>query len=293
MGSNPPLRMKLTNLYGLPEPLVRAVMWSDRNREGCDYTITELDRPPRIAALERQFGDEIEEDASDRLWMLLGSAGHEVLRRSASKSRIVEERAIAEVEVDGKMFKIGGQIDYSEVEKAIWDYKFVSLWATKEGPRQEWVEQLNCYRWLAIQYGVMIERLIIVAIFRDWSKSKAGREKSYPQSQVQVFDLPIWTDGQTLAWLRHRIRLHEAAKTALPECTADDTWEKPAQYAVKKKGNIRATNVYDKREDAEEHAREDGLELEVRPATRPRCEDYCHCAPFCEQFKQFKGLGKP
>jgi len=277
---------RITNNLGLPEPLVRAITWSDRNREGCDYTITELLRPPRMAQLELQYADQITEDASDRIWMLLGSAGHEVLRRSADKSRIVEERAI--VEVAG--FKVGGQIDYSESDKCIWDYKIVSIWAAKEGPKDEWIAQLNCYKWLAKQYGVEIQALKIVCIYRDWSKPKASREEGYPQAGVEVFELPIWRDEETERFIKFRININEAAKTLEAFCTPEEMWERPEVWAVKKPGGKRAIKLYATQEEAENHVRVAAISLDIeqRPAERPRCENYCRVAKFCRVWQDFK-----
>lgn len=283
--------MTITNTQNLPEPLVRAVQWSDRDRERCDYTVTELLRPARMVALEREHAKEITEDASDRLWLLLGSAGHTVLERSAHKG-IVEERAIVEVEVEGKPFRVGGKLDYGVSDTTLWDYKFTSVWAAKEGPRDEWIQQLNIYRWLAGRYGVAFDKLQIVAIFRDWSKPKASKEPDYPQAQVKVFDLPLWRDDSTEQFIIDRIRAHEAAKLTLPECSPEEMWEKPAMWAVKKKGAKRAIKVYAEEQRALEHwssgSVREPLEIEHRPAERPRCESYCRCAPFCEQWKSFQ-----
>jgi len=277
--------MTITNKYGLPEPLVRAVTWSDRDREGCDYTITELLRPARMVALERLHKDEITEDASDRLWMLLGSAGHSVLERSAHKG-IVEERAI--VEIDG--FKIGGKLDFGMTDTTLWDYKFTSVYAAKEGPKAEWEQQLNCYRYLAGEYGVYFDKLVIVAIFRDWSKAKASREQDYPQSQVKVMEVSFWPIEDVYEFIIERIESHEAAKTTLPQCTPEETWEKPEVWAVKKPGGKKALKLYPTLQDAEHRIRLTGesLDIEYRPGERPRCENYCRCAPFCEQWKDFQ-----
>ena len=289
--------MNLTNNFGLPEPLVRAVQWSDRDREGCDYTVTELLRPARMVALEQIHRDEITEDASDRLWLLLGSAGHTVLERSAHKG-IVEERAIVEVEVptgngNYRMFKVGGKLDYGTSDTTLFDYKFTSVWAAKEGPREEWVQQLNIYRWLAHRYGVAFDKLQIVAIFRDWSKPKASREPDYPQAQIKAFDLPLWRDESTEQFIIDRIRAHEAAKVSLPECSPEEMWEKPEVYAVHKPGAKRATKLCKTYGEAREFITMEGrsMDIERRPAERTRCESYCRLggdSGLCEQWVKFK-----
>lgn len=268
---------------------MRAATWSDRDREGCDYTITELLRPPRMAQLERLHADEIEEDASDRLWMLLGSAGHSVLERSAHKG-IVEERAIVEIGVDFKVFKVGGKLDFGMTETTLWDYKFTSVYAAKEGPRKEWEQQLNCYCYLASEYGVWFSKLVIVAIFRDWSKQKAGREQDYPQSQVKVMEVNKWRFDEVEAFIAERISIYEAAKTTLPECTPEETWEKPEVWAFYRNSESkRALKLCSSKAQAERMMDDHPYgKWERRPAERPRCESYCRCAPFCEQWKQFK-----
>lgn len=282
--------MNVTNTQNLPEPLVRAVQWSDRDREGCDCTVTELLQPPRILALRKQHEHEVTEDASDRLWLLLGSAGHSVLERSAHKG-IVEERAIVEVEVDGKTYKVGGKLDYGMSDTTLWDYKFTSVYAAKEGAKPEWVQQLNIYRWLAARYGVDFKAMEIIAIFRDWSKREARRDSGYPQAQVKVLPIPLWRDDDTEQFIEARIRAHEAAKVTLPECSAEDTWEKPEKWAVKKKGGKRAIKLCQSQFEAEQVPGRD-LEIEHRPAERPRCESYCAVAEFCTQYQQFKDLCK-
>lgn len=280
---------KLTNIYGLPEPLVRAVGFSTYSKGDADFSVSELCKPARIAALEIKHADEITEDASDRLWLLMGSAGHEVLRRS-SYGGIVEERCT--VEFEGR--KISGQVDYAVTDKAIFDYKFISLWAIKDGVKIEHEQQINCYAWLCRKYGVEVKELKIIAILRDWSKAEASRDKSYPQSQVAVLPVRMWSDSEVENWLRRRIALHENARSGvLPNCTPEEMWERPERYAVMKKGNKKASRVLDSKLDAGQwmasQPSPSQFEIEVRPAERPRCENYCSVSEFCDVYKQWKG----
>jgi len=280
--------MRITNTQGLPEPLVRAVTHDNYDKGGADYSVTELIKPPRIAALELKYADQLEEDASDRLWLLMGKAGHEVLRR-ASDGGIVEERCV--VDFDG--YKVSGQLDYAVSEQSIIDYKFVSLWAIKDGIKPEWEQQLNVYKYMADQYGVTVKELKIIAILRDWNVSEASRNPELPQSQVVVLKSLIWPKEAVESWLRKRIALHENARSgALPECTPEEMWERPERYAVMKKGNKKASRVLDSKLEAGQwmasQPNPSQFEIEVRPAERPRCENYCSVSQFCEQFKLWK-----
>jgi hypothetical protein len=276
--------MKITNKLNLPPSLVTAIEFDDRNTEGCDYTITELLKPPRIRALEHTHAAKLTEDASDRIWSLMGRAGHEVLRRAAGGKGIVEERAIVDVEVNGRKFKIGGQLDYGAVDQELIDFKFTSVWAVKDGAKPEWVEQTNLYRWLAWHYGVNFEHIRIVCILRDWSVREAARDLDYPQSQVKTFYVKTWSWEECEKFIKWRIEEHEKAKISLPNCSSDDMWEKSEAWAAKKKGNKRATKVFYDEAEAIAFANQKGLAVEYRPAERPRCESYCLVSKFCQQF---------
>lgn len=284
--------MRITNKYGLPAPLVKAVTYIKYSKGEADYSITELIKPPQIAALERRHWQDLEEDASDRLWMLMGSAGHEVLRR-ASEGGIVEERCI--VEIGG--VKVSGQLDYAVTEQEIIDYKFTSIYAVKDGIKPEWEQQLNCYKYLAEQYGVPVKELKIIAILRDWNVNLAKRSPDLPQSQVVVLPVSIWPSDMTQRWIHLRIQLHEEARQGqLPNCTPEEMWERPETYAVMKKGNKRASRVLDTKLEAGQwmasQPNPSQFEIEVRPAERPRCENYCSVSAFCEQYKKWKGQTK-
>jgi len=284
--------MRITNHANLPEPLVRAISADDYDKGGADFSVTELIKPPRIAALEQKHWEELEEDAADRLWLLMGKAGHEVLRRS-SQGGIVEERCV--VELDG--YKISGQLDYAKTEESIIDYKFVSLWAIRDGIKPEWDQQLNCYKYMCELYGVPVKELKIIAILRDWNVNEAKRNPELPQSQVVVMPARIWTKEAVERWMRTRIALHLNARSGvLPECTPDEMWERPERFAVMKKGNKKASRVLDSKLEAGQwmasQPNPSQFEIEVRPAERPRCENYCSVSQFCEQFKRWKGQNK-
>ena len=280
--------MKISNKWGLPAPLVRAVTQDTYTKEGADYSVTELISPPRISALQKLHAKELEEDASDRLWLLMGKAGHEVLRKS-SDGGIVEERCV--IEVDGK--KVSGQLDYVATEESIIDYKFTSVWAVKDGVKIEWEQQLNLYKTLADQYGVSVRELKIIAILRDWSVREAKRDQSYPQSQVKVLPVRVWESKEAMTFISNRIFLHEAARAGnLPECTSEEMWETPERYAATKKGNQRASRVCDSRLEIGQwvasQPKPAQFDIEVRPSERPRCESYCSVAKFCSVYQDWK-----
>lgn len=154
---------------------------------------------------------------------------------------------------------------------------------------KSWEAQLNAYRYLASKYGVAIGNLTIVAIFRDWSKREAGRNPDYPQSQVKVFDIPMWDFDTTELWLKMRIAAHEAAKANLPLCTDEDVWAKAPKWAAIRSGNKKASKLFDTYEQALRFVENTtGMEIEFRPGQHPRCEDYCSVSFACQQYQDWK-----
>ena len=75
----------------------------------------------------------------------------------------------------------------------------------------------------------------------------------------------------------------------LPECTAEERWERPIKYAVKKEGRKSALRVLDSLKDAENYMAEKKLFakhfVETRQGESVRCESYCAVQPFCNQYK--------
>ncbi len=272
--------MTITNHAGLPEPLVAAIRNDPYSSNGSDTTVTTLLKPARAVALEKLHKAEITEDASDRLWALLGQLGHSILERGGNGQH-TELRLFATVrgwKVSGQMDLLGGNL--------LTDYKITSVWSCKDGLKPEWEQQLNALRWLASVNGHEVNKMQIVAIYRDWSKLEARRSLDYPRHQVQVFDVPLWNLLDAMKWLDERIAVHQAAQAGeLPECDASERWEKPTKWAVMKEGRERAVKLYETEESAEAHVLKatGNLSIQHRPGTQTRCESYCNARPWCSQ----------
>lgn len=268
--------MNLTNLLGLPDAFVAAVK-NDPYTGGGDISVTKLIDAPQRRVLYGKYKDFVVEDVSDRVWALMGQAVHTVLER-AGTSALVEERLF--MEVNG--WKLSGQFDRLHVaDKTIQDWKVTTTY--KADGDDSWTKQLNILRMLAIANGHDIERLQVVAIFRDWQRSKAERDEKYPQSNVKVIELPVWSNEQAMQYITDRISMHQAAvKGEEVLCSDDERWYAGSTFALMKEGNKRATKVADTREELGEPAK--GFFIEERKGGYRRCEGYCEVAPFCPQL---------
>jgi hypothetical protein len=266
--------------------MVKAISNDGYDRGASDFTVTELLVPPRARALVAQHWGEIVEDASDMIWRLIGSVGHAILERAADPN-YSEQRFYAKVA--GKMVSGRADLHFDGGFYHLWDYKFTSVYTAKNGIKPEWEQQLNMLRWLVHNHNknsginYPVEKASICAIYRDWSKPRAAREPNYPQKDVQVLPVKLWTLPQTLKFMEARIRAHLASEVVLPLCTDEERWATSDKWAVKKHGNKRAERLFDNEETASFAARQWGMEVEHRPKEFKRCALYCRAYPFCKQ----------
>lgn len=269
----------LTNNYGLPEPLVNAIMNDKYSRGSADITVTTLIQPPQIRQLLQTF--QPEEDASDKIWSLLGQATHTILERAYEGQDDVRVEERLYMQCCG--WKIGGQFDvYDAKTRTLFDYKIVSVWS-RDG-KEEWVQQLNLLRLLAEENDMPVERLKICAIFRDWQKKKSKVERDYPQSQAELINVPVWSLEDTRQFMVERVQLHQVP--ARP-CTDAERWKSDDVYAVMKKGGKRAVKLFTNQSIAESFALSKGKDHEVafRPGEYKRCDDYCAASQNCPQWQ--------
>ena len=284
--------MKITNQANLPEPIVQAVI-ADPYPHGKtgDISATALIGPPQIRMLKREHWSAIEEDASDRIWALLGQAVHAILERAAkadgNRVHLIEERLFAVVEG----WQISGQFDRAALieTSGAWvlqDYKVTGVMSIVGGIKPEWEAQLNVLRWLLHMHGHKIDRLEVVPIFRDWFKSKAKHTKNYPPAPSMCLPVPAWDLEKTEAYIIERVRLHQKAEQGIAiECTPEERWERKAAWAVKKPNRKTALRVFDNEQQAQELAEQTpGGYVEYRPGESVRCAQYCSVRDFCQQW---------
>ena len=277
--------MKLTNKLRLPDAIVRAIANDSYTKGEADISVTELLSPPQMRRLRRDHADALEEDASDRIYSLLGQSMHTIIERATAGDAAVMAETTVYSEYGGWVVK--GQADHLLLATGeLLDFKMTSVYKVKSGtvPR-EWVEQTNIYRrMLQREKGIEIPSLAIIVILRDWSKNKSRQTQDYPQSQVLRMDVPLWTAEQTDAFILERVRLHQAE---VPQpCSDYDIWAKPDVYAVMKRGNLRAVRTYDNAFDAELHAgQSSAFYVEHRPGEAVRCQEWCQVAHLCSQWR--------
>jgi phosphoglycolate phosphatase-like HAD superfamily hydrolase len=274
--------MRLTNKMQLPAAIVEAVKNDGYTRGDADISVTQLVSPPQKVALEREYADQLVEDASDRIWSLMGQSIHTILER-ANRTGLAERRLSAVVEG----WKVSGGMDLYDEDGVLVDYKTTSAWSARGGVKDEWLAQLNIYAHILRANGHPVKGLRVVAILRDWSKLEASRSADYPQSQVAVLPVEMWSPEVAEKYVRDRVILHKLARQSLPSCTGEERWQKAPVFALMKHGRKTAVKLYDNLADAEMHAKSDpaSLYVQTRAGESTRCRLYCSASKFCPQYQ--------
>ena len=268
--------MKRTNEYGIPLSIVAAVAADPYDRGDADYSVTELIKPPQIVRLWRAHEDEVVVDVRDEVWRLLGQGVHAVLERAGAGNK--EQRLF--YRFGGT--NVSGQIDVIQDNK-ITDYKVTSVYSFAQGLKPEWEQQLNLYAWLCSMNDITITGLEIVAILRDWMKSRSDKSE-YPQSPVKVIPVPLWLPEKQEEYALERIALHTGEAT--PNCSPEERWARGSWLHAKSDGKTRS---YDTMAEAAAAANKGGGTIKSQTPTYVRCEqNWCGVADFCHQFQETK-----
>ena len=294
--------MKITNKLNLPKQLVELV---DNNYKPTEhqYSCTTILKPTRQIILERRYTNEIEQDVSDMCWMIFGIAVHSVIENATEDDgQFKEEKLKVDLgkywqELEG--YYLSGRSDMIDlIKKQITDWKTCSAWKIIFKDFEDWKNEMLIYAWAVKDMGFDIDKAEAIAFIKDHNKTKAKVDASYPQ-------LPIWIEKfkfderefETIKEFIYNkfIELKNNENTPddeLPMCTAEERWQDPTKYAVKKIKNKTATKLHDTLEEAENHLKNlekdypNTYEIVVREGTDKRCIDYCSCCKFCTYWQE-------
>lgn len=280
--------MRITNILNLPQALVDCCSTSPHNAEG-SLSATTLEKGVKEIILSKRHWDELEDDASNRMWSSLGTAFHALMEKE-SPNTFVEEKFEKKI---GK-YSVTGRVDcYDMAEGVIYDYKTTSTWKVIYKDFEDWHTQGMIYAYLMKSCGITVKSCCFIAIMRDWQKTKARIDASYPKSQVFKYEFDVTPEELTKIekFINDKLAVIEQYETladdAIPECTEKERWHKDDTYAVMKKGRNSALRVLPTLQDAAEYMKANkGDYIEKREGIDGKCVDYCACCEFCSYFKQ-------
>jgi len=276
--------MKIINKLNLPEGLSRAVSVNRHNDPGCLSATTLIQGVKQIILTERHW-DSLEDDVSERIWAVFGSAVHSLLESEGENDFTEQEMSckIGDVTVTGR-------IDSYDMERGvICDYKTASVYKIKCGNFDDWYKQGMIYAWLLTRNGFNASKCRFIAMLKDHSKTEAKRDCGYPQSPVYIYEFSV--SAQRLKEIENYIarKVEDYCSNAalpddsIPACSPEEHWDRPSKFAVRKEGRKTAIRLYDSLEDAESHRARlgEGHFVEHRKGESIKCRSYCLCARFC------------
>lgn len=283
--------MKITNKYGLPESFVKMAN-SDYKVTPKRYSATTILDSTRSCILKRRHNDEIEEDVSNLIFALFGQISHAILEKTGGgENDFTEDKLITDV---GDGYQLSGIFDlFSPEEEMVTDYKTCSVYKVLYSDYEDWRKQLLIYAWQLRKIGFKVRKGQIIAIMRDWQKSKAKYDKDYPQFQAQkisfYFNEDDFVDIEN--WIYSRFEeIKKAEKLPdddLPLCTKEERFNSGDKFAVMKKGRKTALRVLDTEEEANNYISLHGGDyIEKRLGLDKKCMDYCSVCNFCNYYKE-------
>ena len=299
----------VSNKYNLPKPLFKALSVQRYPPIPQRISVTHLIDSPLIRVLNMKHAHEIEEDASENLWALLGKAIHYVVEKSGAAD--TSEVKMSYKHPSGATLVTRGDY-YDELTKTLIDWKCVSAYAYLLGGKKSWEKQLNVTRYV-MKHGsegkLDIQNLAVYAILRDWALSKSY-EHDYPNIPFQEVNLPVWDDDFLNGYVDTRVAMHLVAENYIDNinmidtCSPEERWERPTTYAFKKKDVKKAIRVLDTMDDILKYAQKQtkakadseqeligvinkmGYEIEIRPGASVKCESYCAVNKWCPWYIQ-------
>jgi hypothetical protein len=173
------------------------------------------------------------------------------------------------------------------------DYKFTSVWTVIYGLKPEWKAQMNCYKPFYEAATFPVNEMKIYVLGRDWKRTDMLHNNNYPKHEISTLNVPVWNANEIETYMQARVRIHQNCEdiedNKLPFCTPEERWEKKTTWAVIKEGRKRAERVLDSEQKAIEYiniAQDKKLAIIKRPGESTRCEHYCVCKEFCNQYQE-------
>lgn len=252
--------MKLTNKFNYPSTIIKAIENDPYDKGDSEFSATGLIEPPRKRILTIRHRDELAEDADDGIFRLFGQLGHALVERAGTGLNNLTEKRFFGVVANAK---ISAQIDSLSLEPdgTLIDWKFTTVYGFKRGtaPKREWVAQLNIQNYLVGLHGFTVNKLRIWGVLRDWRPSeKAAGER---------FGTPAERKGDRFhAGYPEKLGFHDIPMYSKESAEKFISDRIAMQRAAEK--------------ELPECDKEDTWGWK-------RCESYCPCAKFCDQYNSY------
>ena len=258
--------MTLTNNYNLPQVLLTIAerdLYEPPHPHR--YSVTELLKPIKEIILWRRYYDKIEQDISELIPSLFGTAFHTMLE--VADNGQTEQRVSAEI-FPGVV--LSGR--YDKVENyTLTDYKTVTVSKYMRGDFEDYRKQGLMYAWLLRNDSVYIDKLEFYLFLKDHSIMRGRNQEAYPKHAIALYEYVIKSEDMHEIGQYIKSRIAEIEKyidtpdKELPMPTHDESWYSGDKFAVMKRNGSRAVKLCDTQTEADSYIRDGkGDYVEVR-----------------------------
>ncbi|PKL28918.1 MAG: hypothetical protein CVV46_03705 [Spirochaetae bacterium HGW-Spirochaetae-2] len=294
--------MTITNNANLPQAFLDACENKHAKMGPNEYSVTELNKGVKEIILRRRHQHEIERDATEMFWAVIGTAFHSIMENGTlQEQEIGESRLSMTFPICGTDYVVSGQFDlYDATTKQVTDWKTTSAYSfirSSEQPEEsDWFNQMRAYWLLLNKNGFECTSGRIIALLRDWTRGKLRGDRKYPRLPMQELVIPFnypddYYEGR--AFLNEKLGLIDLFKDTpddfIPPCSSSERWERDEHWAVMKKGRKTAIKRCSSFEEADllTETYGAGHYVEHRKGTPVKCMDYCDCNKFCHFYQKY------
>ena len=212
----------------------------------------------------------------------------------------IEQRAIKEVEINGKIWKVGGKFDMV-LDGRLFDTKTTSVYAYLKGSKDEdYSLQGGIYKWLNPE-KITSDHIYIQFLFTDWQRAESKRNPDYPKHKALEYPVPLpdmdAVENYVVGKIKELARLWNAPEDHLPDCTDKELWRSEPQfkyYSDPAKANdpaARSTKNFDNLAEANAFKAEKGKGVVVTKLGEPKACEYCPAFDICKQKDAYFAQG--
>ncbi len=280
--------MKYTNIYNLPDRVIRVITGKYKNKkpENTRMSVTDLIEEPLPRTLYIERWDDLVRDYSDFLTMVQGTALHDRYEMVAEDDDDPEHKF---EDIVGNFLLVGKADNYRD--RVIFDVKQTGVY----GPPykiNKWTAQTNIYAWQRrkrhIKGAEAVDRILIDIWYRNWQESKKYY-KGYPQIPYEEIELDLWTFEQQQGYIESQIENHSV--NSHKECSNK---QKGVRWEIYKNKNKTPTKVESSREEASKWIEQTNSTLyktdlfTIKKSEPKFCNTYCKSRSVCDYVKKGK-----
>ena len=267
---------------------------------------TALLKSPKEFILGKRHSGELVSNSTDRLWMVFGTAFHELFEKMLKNDDkyLIEKRMF--IEINGKI--ISGKFDaYDKEDCILYDLKTTSRSQIEKGQTNQndkWTQQLNIYAYMIRKtLNLPVKKVKIIWVDKYYSK---GRQKYLNEPDLMPIgeiQLPLWTNEVCETFIKNKLNRFEANEhlpdNEIPLCSFEDRFMTPPKIAIyTKESNFKKDGELKKRTKATKlcnnvsefvywlkNKNYNKIGLEFRPSGEAvKCLDYCNLKSICNGY---------